>query len=553
MRRALPRRPFTTAALAAASLTLVVGGLGLNPSHAEDPDAPLPADTAEVITDRSGAATADLIRSRIAPTPNAAAERSQAAGQDPTPDQIVAARTQAIDWLLTHQNNDGGWGQGEESRHMQRGDAEQAIRDPSNVGDTAASLLALMRVGQPHLDPAFDARARMTQDRVQLHQASRAALDHLLTAVEQHESNDLYITDLRGTRLQSKLGPYVDTFLTAVTLTDALDRDPSDDQRERITAALERIVDKIEANQQANGGFGGGGWANALSVSLSNKALNDASRFGIEVDETVLGRSQQAAAGSDTVVGGRFAARGDAAGIELYAAAKAISGTAANDVALRESVAVAAPAMAPVAEQARKVADALEADGDAERAEAIRETARLLVVTTDARRLDAQAAQAQARAAEELAAAVEDEELGDRFAAVAGESAAYPADWPEVTSARLRSYSRMNAGFKDNAQALAKTRGVVLERLQDRGFVAGFGSDGGEEYLSYMKIGEGLAGDADAQEAFAHFVKAMKGNLTRVQNQDGSWTGHHCITGRNFCTATALMVMTLDEWAPPKG
>ncbi|MEM1210026.1 MAG: hypothetical protein AAGI54_12240, partial [Planctomycetota bacterium] len=97
------------------------------------------------------------------------------------------------------------------------------------------------------------------------------------------------------------------------------------------------------------------------------------------------------------------------------------------------------------------------------------------------------------------------------------------------------------------------TRGVVLERLQDRGFVAGFGSDGGEEYLSYMKIGEGLAGDADAQEAFAHFVKAMKGNLTRVQNQDGSWTGHHCITGRNFCTATALMVMTLDEWAPPKG
>ncbi|MEO0966157.1 MAG: prenyltransferase/squalene oxidase repeat-containing protein [Planctomycetota bacterium] len=556
MRRALPRRPFTTAALAAASLALVVGGLGLNPSHAEEPDAPLPAvgpvpaDTAEVITDRSGAATADLIRSRVAPTPNAAAERGQAAGQDPTPGQIAAARTQAIDWLLAHQNNDGGWGQGEESRHMQRGDAEQAMRDPSNVGDTAASLLALMRVGDPHLDPAFDARARMTQDRVQLHQASRAALHYLLTAVERHESNDLYITDLRGTRLQSKLGPYVDTFLTAVTLTDTLDHAPSDEQRERITAALERIVDKIEANQQANGGFGGGGWANALSVSLSNRALNDASRLGIEVDETVLGRSQQAAAGSDTVVGDRFAARGDAAGIELYAAAKAVSGTAANDVALRESVVIAAPALRQVADQADLVADELERDGEAARAEEIRQASRELVIVTEGEALDGDIAGRQAAAAGELKATLFDSDDGRRrYARVAGPDAA-PAS---AVAESLDSFGIVNSRFNDNAQALAKTRGVVLQRLGDQQFVAGFGSDGGEEYLSYMKIGEGLAGDEDAQEAFAHFVKAMKGNLTRVQNQDGSWTGHHCITGRNFCTATALMVMTLDEWAPEKG
>jgi len=32
-----------------------------------------------------------------------------------------------------------------------------------------------------------------------------------------------------------------------------------------------------------------------------------------------------------------------------------------------------------------------------------------------------------------------------------------------------------------------------------------------------------------------------------VQNADGSWSGHHCITGRTFCTAAALNVLTIDR------
>ncbi|MEM0913801.1 MAG: prenyltransferase/squalene oxidase repeat-containing protein [Planctomycetota bacterium] len=550
MRRALPRRPFTTAALAAASLTLVVG-VGIDRSFAEDvavepvPTTP-PAATPDVIGDRSGAATAEMIRRSIAIEPPAQPNPDGNA-DEPTPEEIAAARTQAVDWLLAHQNNDGGWGQGEESRHMQRAGGQEANRDPSNVGDTAASVLALLRVEGDGFDQIG---MRFTERTLKAHQAIKAGLDYLLTAVETHESNDLYITDLRGTRLQGKLGPFVGTFLTAVTLTEALGHNPGDERRERITAALERIVDKIEANQQANGGFGGGGWANALSVSLSNRALNESSRLGIEVDDTVLARSQQAAAGSDVVVGDRFAARGDAAGIELYAAAKAVSGTAANDVALRESVVVAAPQLAQVAQQAEKVADELERDGEADKAEEIRRASRELVIVTEGEALDGDIAGRQAAAAGELNAMLFRSEDGRRrYARVAGADAA-PAS---AVADSLDSFGLANGRFNDNAEALAQTRGVVLQRLSDQQFVAGFGSDGGEEYLSYMKIGEGLAGDADAQEAFTHFVKAMKGNLTRVQNQDGSWTGHHCITGRNFCTATALMVMTLDEWAVEKG
>jgi hypothetical protein len=43
----------------------------------------------------------------------------------------------------------------------------------------------------------------------------------------------------------------------------------------------------------------------------------------------------------------------------------------------------------------------------------------------------------------------------------------------------------------------------------------------------------------------------MARNLGRVQNADGSWTGHHCITGRTFCTAAALLVLTADRAPVP--
>jgi hypothetical protein len=43
----------------------------------------------------------------------------------------------------------------------------------------------------------------------------------------------------------------------------------------------------------------------------------------------------------------------------------------------------------------------------------------------------------------------------------------------------------------------------------------------------------------------------MTANLNRVQNQDGSWSGSHCITGRTFCTSTALLVLMADRTPVP--
>ena len=60
-----------------------------------------------------------------------------------------------------------------------------------------------------------------------------------------------------------------------------------------------------------------------------------------------------------------------------------------------------------------------------------------------------------------------------------------------------------------------------------------------------MNIGESLA--AGGGEEWQRWNRSINDNLERVQNQDGSWTGHHCITGRTFCTSAALLVLTLGS------
>src|SRR5207249_3198638 len=52
-------------------------------------------------------------------------------------------------------------------------------------------------------------------------------------------------------------------------------------------------------------------------------------------------------------------------------------------------------------------------------------------------------------------------------------------------------------------------------------------------------------------ESWQKWMTRMTKNLIRAQNADGSWTGDHCITGRTFCTAAALMILTIDTASHP--
>ena len=96
--------------------------------------------------------------------------------------------------------------------------------------------------------------------------------------------------------------------------------------------------------------------------------------------------------------------------------------------------------------------------------------------------------------------------------------------------------------FRENEVILAKAQDAVIAKLDDKQFVAGFGSNGGEEFLSHLNIGESLfhKGGADWEK----WDKTASATITRVQDKDGSWSGQHCITGKTFCTAAAILVLT---------
>ena len=104
---------------------------------------------------------------------------------------------------------------------------------------------------------------------------------------------------------------------------------------------------------------------------------------------------------------------------------------------------------------------------------------------------------------------------------------------------------------RNGADVLAsgQRRRVLIERLDDKQFVSGFGSNGGEEFLSYMTIAESLV--LKGGDEWKKWDTEMTRNLDRVQNGDGSWSGDHCITGRTFCTSTALLVLMADRTPVP--
>jgi hypothetical protein len=387
--------------------------------------------------------------------PAAAAEAiapaTQPATQPVEPKKLSANVNKGLAWLAQQQLEGGGWGQGDESARM--GDSNQKLRGAANVADTAMAALALMRAGSTPTSGEYATNVRR-------------AVEFVCASVEKSDENSLSVTDVNGTRLQGKLGTYVDTFLAGLLLAEVKDAMGDDAANARVLAALDKTMDKIERNQQQDGGWANQGWAPVLTQGLASKCINRAAQNGYAVDEDVRKRAEQYARGNFNAQTGAVAA-GGSAGVALYA-------VAANVQSLKDSD-----------------------DTNRQRAAQIREA---------------------------LAA---------------------PTTRPEQTVVLQRELDDIQA----NARHLAAATQNVAKQMGDERFVAGFGSNGGEEFLSYMNIGETLV--ARGGEEWAKFDQSMTANLNRIQNDDGSWSGHHCITGKTFCTSAALMVLTVDRATAP--
>jgi len=83
------------------------------------------------------------------------------------------------------------------------------------------------------------------------------------------------------------------------------------------------------------------------------------------------------------------------------------------------------------------------------------------------------------------------------------------------------------------------------QQAQREDVISGFGNNGGEEFLSFLQTGESLVIGKD--QGWKNWYQQTTGRIVAIQNNDGSWNGHHCITSPVFCTATALLILSINN------
>ena len=352
-----------------------------------------------------------------------------------------------LSWLAEAQLPNGGYGAGSHSA--------QHVRDPHAVkADPATTAM----VAQAFL------RSGTTFKKGKYSESLKDAVNFLLETVESSPKSSAYITDVRGTQIQTKLGENIDAVLTAQLLSNLLDRNLNGIDKKRIERALDICVSKIESATDASGRQMGAGWAGVLQSGLATSALEAAQAVGADVDEEVMERSKNYQKGNYDEKTGSVKTE-DGAGIMLYAVSGSVRGSA---------------------KEARK----------------------------------AQAAINKAKRDGKL-----DEDA-------------------EVNTDNLR-----KLGFSENeAMEYATSYNVyqsAKKTAQREDVLNGFGNNGGEEFLSFLQTGESLLVNDDKD--WKEWYDDMSGRILKIQNQDGSWNGHHCITSPVFCTATSVLLLTVEN------
>ncbi len=365
-----------------------------------------------------------------------------------TPERVQASIDRGLRWIVSAQNQQGGWGAGSHAR--------QYIKDPHAVpADPATTAIVSMAI----------LRSGSTLTKGEYAEALKKALTYLMLATENASPNSSNITDLTGTQIQSKLGANIDVILTAQFFANMLDHLKQDKAlKSRVEKCLNTCVAKIQHAQDSNGSIRGAGWAGVLQSSFATNALESAQAKGVVVNQDALNKSRAFQKNNyDHKTGDVNTDMG--AGIMLYS----VSGSA------RAS-----------AKEARKVEEEI----------------------TKARK-EGKLAPSAAPTAENLKKIGFDEDDALRYA---------------------------------TAYEVYKAASVKAQRDD---VMDGFGSNGGEEFLSYLQTGESMIINKD--NGWTNWYDNMSGRMLKIQNNDGSWSGHHCITSPVFCTATCLLILTVNN------
>lgn len=362
--------------------------------------------------------------------------------------KVQASLDRGLDWLITAQHPDGGWGAGFRSA--------QHVRDPHAVppdpATTAMVSMALLRSGSTLSSGPYAS-------------ALEKSTEFILSAIEQTPPDGSKITKLNGTQIQGKLGQNIDLVLSLQYLNNLLEKmDKQHPMHERTFNVVSKGVDIVETVMDDQGRTSGAGWAGVLQSSFATNALEAAETNGIMVDTTKLKQSRAYQRGNYDPVSKSVKTR-DGAGVMLY------------------SVSGSARANAKGARKAKEIIAANKSTG---------------VLADDAE-----------VSYDNLVKAGIDED----------KALEYEAEYKVYESAKLKA--------------------------QEKKVMSGFGNNGGEEFMSYLQTGESLIINKD--ESWKNWYDQLSANLLNIQNQDGSWSGHHCITSPVFCTATCVLILSVNN------
>ena len=312
------------------------------------------------------------------------------------------------------------------------------------------------------------------------------AVDFILKKVETSPNDGLSITDVNQTQIQRKLGPFIDTFLASMLLA-RVDGTLARANNARVRKGLEKCVAKIERNQMSDGSWNiAGGWAPVLGTSLASQGLFLASKKGVPVSGEVMARADNYTVESQK--GG-----GSVAGV-AGGSVSGVGGGVGGGVG-----AGSAPGRGDV------------------------------------------------RAAHETAdAAIGSIGGAGKFGSIGGAgksgalSAAAGVDLYQSAQA-LEQLSRTPESRAKNKDEIA----AINAKLSDARFVEGYGSIGGEEFFSYLNISDSLKRTGGKEWGDWHSKITQK--ILKLQNNDGTWAGHHCITGRVAVTSAAILNLISDR------
>jgi len=365
-------------------------------------------------------------------------------------DPVDLAVGKGLKWLASVQGNDGGWGQdGGETSYVRQG--ERLESSGNDVANTAVVAEALLHTGT-------------SATRGEYRQPFERAVDFILKHVEDSPADGLAVTSLQGTQIQRKLGPYIDTFMTAKLLAELDGAMPTEQANARVRRNLQKCVAKIEKAQLKDGSWNiSGGWAPILGTSMASQSLAIAHAKGAAQPLMAMARVEKYTLQTTAPASGSGGGVGSGVGAGV---GSGTSGAIARD------------------------------------------------------RVD--------------------------FAPSTVEVSAASAGVPLYKKAQeLEQLSRTDKDRQKNAKEIQ----AITSQLSDTKFVTGFGSIGGEEFFSYLNISESLHRTGGPE--WKKWNSEMTAKLLKLQNEDGTWAGHHCITGRVALTSAAILLLRADREPAP--